>query len=182
MTRSTVPLRQQLLDASLRLFSQRGFRGTSLQDIAREVGCSKASLLYHFASKEAILVELLAPCTAAMTELTDRLRDEPDDQVVARAVEGLVDLIVRFRREVHLLLAEGPAISAARGDGAGEAAQEPEPLLSCLAGRSTEPPDRLRAWMALGAITLGAAGAADQPTELVRHELAAGARRVLDLS
>ncbi|CAO5233805.1 TetR/AcrR family transcriptional regulator [Frankia sp. AgKG'84/4] len=180
MTRSAAPLRQQLLDAALCLFSQRGFRGTSLQDIAREVGCSKASLLYHFASKEAILVELLAPSTAGMTELTDRLRDEPADRVAARAVEGLVDLVLRFRREIQLLLAEVADVSAARGSGGGT--QEPEPILSCLAGRSTEPQARLRAWMALGAITLGAAGATDQPTELVRRELAAGARRVLNLT
>ena len=53
-------LRREILAVSQRLFSTVGFRGTSLQMIADEVGCSKASLLYHFKSKAAILDALIA--------------------------------------------------------------------------------------------------------------------------
>jgi AcrR family transcriptional regulator len=43
--------RKQILDASLRLFSQRGFARTSVRDIAQAAGITDAAIYYHFASK-----------------------------------------------------------------------------------------------------------------------------------
>ncbi len=49
-----------ILDAALDVFSQSGFRGATLDQIAKAAGLSKPNLLYYFASKEAIHVALLA--------------------------------------------------------------------------------------------------------------------------
>ncbi len=43
--------RKQILDASLHLFSQRGFARTSVRDIAQAAGITDAAIYYHFASK-----------------------------------------------------------------------------------------------------------------------------------
>ena len=51
--------RQTILDAALEVFSQQGFRGATLDQIAEVSGLSKPNLLYYFPSKEAIHASLL---------------------------------------------------------------------------------------------------------------------------
>lgn len=46
--------RQLVLDAVLRLFSERGYFATSVQDISRESGVSVGSIYHHFGDKESI--------------------------------------------------------------------------------------------------------------------------------
>ena len=47
--------KQEILEASLELFSVQGFEATSISQIAEAVGIRKASLYSHFESKQAIL-------------------------------------------------------------------------------------------------------------------------------
>jgi len=49
-----------ILVAGLKVFSQFGFRGSTLDQIAAESGLSKPNILYYFASKDAIYEALLA--------------------------------------------------------------------------------------------------------------------------
>ncbi len=176
MVRSSA-LRGQLLEAALRLFVVHGFRGTSLQDIASEVGCSKASLLYHFAGKEAILGELMTPAIEAMDKLNTRLAAVPADQAVTAAVEGFVDVALDFRNEVRLMLAESQDVAGSLGESSppNHAAR----LLDVLAGHSPRPQDRLRAWMALGGVVIATAAGPELPREETRELLIAGALHVL---
>ncbi len=51
--------RAAILQAALDVFSQAGFRGATLDQIARAAGLSKPNLLYYFPSKEAIHAALL---------------------------------------------------------------------------------------------------------------------------
>jgi TetR/AcrR family transcriptional regulator len=47
-----VDVREQILAQTIRHFAAQGFDGTSLKEIAEAVGIRKASLLYHFPSKD----------------------------------------------------------------------------------------------------------------------------------
>ncbi len=53
-----------ILDAGLKIFSQFGFRGSTLDQIATESGLSKPNILYYFTSKEAIYEALLSQLLA----------------------------------------------------------------------------------------------------------------------
>ena len=50
--------KDRILDIALDLFTEKGFDGTSLREIAEKLGVTKAALYYHFASKDDILMAL----------------------------------------------------------------------------------------------------------------------------
>jgi len=58
-TESTRVGRDGILNAAAMLFRQKGYAGVSLRLIAAEVGIKAASIYYHFASKDAVVVEIL---------------------------------------------------------------------------------------------------------------------------
>ncbi len=84
---ATADTRGRILEASLRLFAERGFAGTSIRDIAGAVGIQSATLYGHFASKEHILAELAeAGHEAHRRRLADALAGastDPVDQLTA---------------------------------------------------------------------------------------------------
>jgi TetR/AcrR family transcriptional regulator, cholesterol catabolism regulator len=51
--------REEILDAAARLFHQRGYNGTSVQDIVDEVGLLKGSLYHYIKSKDDLLYEII---------------------------------------------------------------------------------------------------------------------------
>ena len=50
--------RERILDVALDLFTDQGFDGTSMREIAERLNISKPAIYYHFASKEEILMAL----------------------------------------------------------------------------------------------------------------------------
>jgi AcrR family transcriptional regulator len=63
--------KQQILDAALVLFHERGYDATSTQDIADAVGLLKGSLYYHIPSKESVLFEIVRRAHEDLLALTD---------------------------------------------------------------------------------------------------------------
>ena len=57
-----------ILEAALEVFSQHGFRGATLDQIAERAGLSKPNIFYYFASKEAVHAALLSQLLAAWLE------------------------------------------------------------------------------------------------------------------
>src|SRR6476620_582378 len=56
------PAKRQILRAAMKLFSERGFDGTSIRDIARESGYTNPALYKHFAGKEELALHLFETC------------------------------------------------------------------------------------------------------------------------
>jgi AcrR family transcriptional regulator len=66
--------REAILAAAVRLFSQRGFRGTGITGLAREVGITHVGLLHHFGTKQQLLLDVVAQRDQAQAELIAHLR------------------------------------------------------------------------------------------------------------
>ncbi|CCG03724.1 TetR/AcrR family transcriptional regulator [Blastococcus saxobsidens] len=104
------PFRQQMdegiLDRAAALFARRGFAKTSLQDVADAVGLSKAGLLHHFPSKEALHGAVLAQAGRLGQRVLDQVAGLPLGPARDRyALDVLVDIALAHPGLVALLLA-----------------------------------------------------------------------------
>lgn len=178
MARNSSGFRTEIIDVASRLFATSGYKGTSLQDIAREVGCSKAALLYHFDGKDAILTELLAPAVRALAELDARLAGLEGDAAVLPAVEGYVDFVLRFRRQVKILYDAIPEML--RHAALAEVPETSDRLLDALAGRSPDAEPRVAALMVLAAVPAVCTSPTPLPDAELRLVLIRSALRTLD--
>src|SRR5215207_2497876 len=51
--------RRQIAEVAMRLFSERGFRGTTTKEIAQAAGVSEAIIFRHFATKEELYTAII---------------------------------------------------------------------------------------------------------------------------
>jgi AcrR family transcriptional regulator len=56
---SATTTRDRILEAALKLFSQKGFLGATTREIAREAGVAEVTLFRHFPTKEALFQEVI---------------------------------------------------------------------------------------------------------------------------
>lgn len=112
---SPVPVRErtrrEIVAQALTLFSRRGYDAVSLQDIATEVGCTKATVLYHFGDKAGVFAEASRPAVDALTDLVVRLRAQAPGERQAFGVATLAELAVASRELVAIL----PELFPSRG-------------------------------------------------------------------
>ncbi len=99
--------RSLILDAALEVFSQHGFRGATLDQIAAQAGLSKPNILYYFEGKEDIHVTLL---NQLMDTWLDPLRElDPDREPleeIMRYVHRKLEMSQEFPRESRLFANE----------------------------------------------------------------------------
>jgi AcrR family transcriptional regulator len=69
--------RKQAQRIALELFSTQGYESTSMRQIGDALGINKASLYYHFASKEAILRSLFEERGSEAEDLVSWLAEQP---------------------------------------------------------------------------------------------------------
>lgn len=98
--------KQRILDIAGELFARQGYTGTSIADIARELGTTTAALYYHFPSKSAILGGLLAVPLTAYTRLLDSL---DSGGATAEDLLGAIADITADSRDMAVIFDRDPA-------------------------------------------------------------------------
>jgi AcrR family transcriptional regulator len=96
--------RQNVLDVALALFAQQGYDATSLQDIADEVGLTKAAVYYHFRSKVTILQALCEPVYDAMKLANERAAALGSHRRRVQALtDSFIEVLLKHRTMMSVL-------------------------------------------------------------------------------
>lgn len=163
---------------ALELFTRQGYESTSLRQIADALGINKASLYYHFSSKEEILRSLFEDRGSEAAELVAWIDEQPQEpDLLERAVLRWVDSFSEQKLHGIRFMLANPLVSrvAAGDDGERIGArlnQVAERLASLLPAAST--PDVLVLRMAL--LSINAAVEAAAGTDATDTEIVSAAR------
>ncbi len=104
-------LHEQLRDVALDEFATAGYAGTSLQRIADLVGTSKASVLYHYDSKERLLEAAISPAVDDLRGFVDGMGiDTFAPEKLPAFVEQFVDVLLAHRQVVHFVINQGATL------------------------------------------------------------------------
>ncbi len=97
MPRTTENLPQKILDTALRLFSEKGYFNTSVQDIRRAAGVSIGAIYHHFDNKEGIAQALVA---SILERFEQAVADIAEEQTSAEAqCRAVVEMLFRMTEE-----------------------------------------------------------------------------------
>ena len=128
-----------------------GFVGTSIADLAGDLGVSKAAIYYHYRSKDTLLHHLIDPLLDAIDAC---IHDHTTPTAAARTPRQLLDAyltVLLAHREVVPLIATDVAVLNHPRIGPRLRAQNQQ-LRTLLVAPDTSASGRLRAEAALGAI------------------------------
>jgi AcrR family transcriptional regulator len=92
---------QEVLETAIRLFSEKGYASTSVQDLADELGMLKGSLYYYIDTKETLLRRIFEDSHAACSEIAERHRASegaPLDRLEAFLVEYALWYVTHLQR------------------------------------------------------------------------------------
>jgi len=68
------PIREELMRAALKLFTQRGYSATTVRELVEEAGVTKPVLYYYFRSKEGLFLELMRTHFGRLEAMVDVYR------------------------------------------------------------------------------------------------------------
>jgi AcrR family transcriptional regulator len=88
--------REELTRIAARLFAERGYQGTSLADLAGELGVQKPSLYHHIESKEDLLWEVASDGAVAFHAALDTVpADAPAAERIRLALRAHLAVVAR---------------------------------------------------------------------------------------
>jgi AcrR family transcriptional regulator len=109
------PIPRRLLAEATRLFAEKGFNGTSVQEIVESAGVTKGAMYHYFSSKDELLFEIYHRLLGMQMSRLERIADgtgSAEERLHGAAVDVLetsfrhLDELTVFFRSLNLLPAE----------------------------------------------------------------------------
>lgn len=99
--------RQEILDAALRLFAERGYSGTAIEDIGAAVDITGPGVYRHFSSKEEILTVAFEGAGQLLADGLEAAQNQPPDEALRTLVRSHATMAVKQGRWIRIWLREG---------------------------------------------------------------------------
>jgi AcrR family transcriptional regulator len=173
--------KERILAIAGELFARQGYTGTTIADIARELGTTTAALYYHFPSKADILIGLLDEPMRAYRRIIASL--DAGRPVPEELLGAFIDLAVDSR-DLAAVIDRDPAVLAMIDEHLSRSSRAmTEQVMTALAGPGADHAAIIRANAAFGVVK-GATMAAlalggGKLTPRDREEILAAALRAL---
>jgi AcrR family transcriptional regulator len=140
---------QRVVDAATRMFSEHGYAGVSMRDLATEVGVQAPSLYSHFPSKADLLLTCLQPLMQRADALLAEAPPVPvSDEQVLRWLAAYIKNNAEHRDAATILMTD----QAARAELSPQVVQQSRRVSAMLDLFGS--PDRMTTVSILGAICL----------------------------
>lgn len=99
--------RATLIERSIEIFNKRGYHGTSMDALARELGITKSAIYHHVGSKEDLLEQAIAQGLNqlfAVIDTQDARTEISAEERLRAVIRGSVEVLITYRDSVALLL------------------------------------------------------------------------------
>ncbi len=153
--RSRTDTRAKIQQIAVEFFTEHGYEGTSLREIAERLGVTKAALYYHFKSKEDIILSLVEDYQTQMDALIGWASEHPGNAETRREILARYMHIVAERSQVFRMLHQNQAAMNTMAEALRTLKNAPLQLADQLAGPDASLRERARAMMALGSMSVG---------------------------
>ena len=111
---------ESLLAVAVQVFNERGYDGTSMEDLSQRLGISKSSIYYHVDSKEDLLAYALDRALDGLFSVADQVTAQHGAASDAPAIELLEQLVRGSVAVLHERLPYVTLLLRARGNTATE--------------------------------------------------------------
>lgn len=100
--------KRKIFEASLRLFSEKGYDATSIEEITATVGVAKGTLYYHFSSKEEIFNFLIEEGIKLLQNSIDIKTAKLDNYIDKLKAIILIEIkiVVKYENFITILLSQ----------------------------------------------------------------------------
>lgn len=97
--------REKILHSAVQLFAEYGYHAAPLRDIARIAGIQAASIYYHYASKQALLIEIMETHMQRLNANLERILGEHDDpqRRLRAAIANHIRLHTSYKAEFFII-------------------------------------------------------------------------------
>lgn len=156
--------------AALELFSSRGYEKTSLREIAEQVGITKASLYYHYSSKQELLQAIVGTFFDDLNGVFAQVDEPWSPERELEVIGAYLDAVIKHRATGPTLLRDMTAVLAAFGDRLDNLIAESRRFQLWLAGPNPVAADRVLAAAAVEVVGAVLSAGMD-PTEVSDEEM-----------
>jgi TetR/AcrR family transcriptional regulator, cholesterol catabolism regulator len=106
--RPAVETERAFITAATGLFAERGYNGTSISDLAKQLGLTTASLYYHVSGKQELLLKVLTTGLVPFLEQLERIHAEEQNprRKLRLAVENHLSFVLHNPQAVAVFLRE----------------------------------------------------------------------------